>query len=68
MDMTFFVFHYLISFLKSIKIKKHQENRCSKNAKFKIIEEKRFKKKVRVKKEGKNTQKTKRDIFLTINN
>lgn len=26
------------------------------------------KKKVRMKKEGKNTQKTKRDIFLTINN
>jgi hypothetical protein len=46
MDMTFFVFHYLISFLKSIKIKKkkkkkHQENRCSKNAKCKIIEDKR---------------------------
>jgi len=26
MDMTFFVFHYLISFLKSIKIKKKKKN------------------------------------------
>lgn len=27
MDMTFFVFHYLISFLKSIKIKKKKNSK-----------------------------------------
>ena len=72
MDMTFFVFHYLISFLKSIKIKNKKKNTKKIDAvrmpNVKLSRIKGTKKKVRMKKEGKNTQKTKRDIFLTINN
>jgi hypothetical protein len=70
MDMTFFVFHYLISFLKSIKIKKKNTKIIDavRMPNVKLSRIKGTKKKVRMKKEGKNTQKTKRDIFLTINN
>ena len=67
MDMTFFVFHYLISFLKSIKIKnkkKHQENRCSKNAKCKIIEDKRYKKKSQNEKRREEYTKDKKGYFF----
>ena len=70
MDMTFFCFPLFNFFFKINQDKKKNTKIIDavRMPNVKLSRIKGTKKKVRMKKEGKNTQKTKRDIFLTINN